>query len=181
MNIGNLIPCSFAFSKSSLYIWKFLVHIQLKPSWRILSITLLAWKWAQWYGCLNILWNRPSLGLEWKLIFSSPVATAEFFQICWHIECGTFTASAFRIWNSSTGIPSPPLALFVVMLPKAHLASHSRMSGSRWLITPSWLSGSLRSLCIVLRVFLPPLLNLFCFCYVLAISVLYCACVYMNC
>ena len=42
------------------------------------------------------------------------------FQICWHIEC-TFTASSFRIWNSSTGIPSPPLALFVVMLSKAHL------------------------------------------------------------
>ena len=31
------------------------------------------------------------------------------------------------------------------MLPKAHLTSHSRMSGSRWVITPSWLSGSLRS------------------------------------
>ena len=29
------------------------------------------------------------------------------------------------------GIPSPPLALFVVMLPKAHVTSHSRMSGSR--------------------------------------------------
>ena len=40
-------------------------------------------------------------------------------------------------------IPSPPLALFVVMLPKAHLTLHFRMSGSRWLITPSWLSGSL--------------------------------------
>ena len=51
------------------------------------------------------------------------------FQICWHIECSTFTASSFRIWNSSTGIPSPPLALFVVMLSKAHLTSHSRMSG----------------------------------------------------
>ena len=50
------------------------------------------------------------------------------FQICWHIECSTFTASAFRIWNSSTEIPSPPLALFVVMLSKAHLTSHSRMS-----------------------------------------------------
>ena len=37
------------------------------------------------------------------------------FQICWHIECNTFTASPFRIWNSSTGIPLPPLALFVVM------------------------------------------------------------------
>ena len=40
--------------------------------------------------------------------------------------------SIFRIWNSSTGIPSPPLALFIVMLCKAHLTSHSRMSGSRW-------------------------------------------------
>ena len=67
------------------------------------------------------------------------------FQICWHIECGTFTASSFRIWKSSTGIPSPPLDLFVVMLSKAHLTSHSRMSGSRWVITPSWLSGSWRS------------------------------------
>ena len=43
------------------------------------------------------------------------------FQICWHIECSTFTASSFRIWNCSTGIPSLPLALFLVMLPKAHL------------------------------------------------------------
>ena len=50
------------------------------------------------------------------------------FQICWHIECSTFTSSSFRIWNSSTGIPSPPLALFVVMLSKAHLTSHSRIS-----------------------------------------------------
>ena len=65
------------------------------------------------------------------------------FQICWHIEC-TFTASSSRIWNSSTGIPSPPLTLFIVMFPKAHLTSHSRMSGSRWVITPSCLSGSLR-------------------------------------
>ena len=67
------------------------------------------------------------------------------FQICWHIECSPFTASSFRTWNSSTGIPSPPLALFIMMLPNAHLTSHFRMSGSRWGITPSWLSGSLRS------------------------------------
>ena len=49
-----------------------------------------------------------------------------------------------RIWKSSTRTPTPPLALFAVMLPKAHLTSHSRMSGSRWVITPS-LSGSWRS------------------------------------
>ena len=67
------------------------------------------------------------------------------FQVCWHIECSTFTASSFRIWNSSTRILSPPQALFVVMLSKAHLTSHSRMSGSRWVITSSWLSGSWRS------------------------------------
>ena len=66
------------------------------------------------------------------------------FQICWHIECITFTASSFRIWNSSTEISSPPLALFIVMLPKAHLTLNSRMSGSRWVITPLWLSGSWR-------------------------------------
>ena len=51
---------------------------------------------------LNILWHCFSLGLEWKLIFSSPVATAEFSRfagfrkgrgtrnqianICWIIE-----------------------------------------------------------------------------------------------
>ena len=64
------------------------------------------------------------------------------FPIFWYIDCSIFTAPSFRIWNSSTGMPSPPLALFVVMLSKAHLTSHSRMSGSRWVITPSWLSGS---------------------------------------
>ena len=31
-NVCSLISSSFAFSKSSLYIWKFLVHIRLKPS-----------------------------------------------------------------------------------------------------------------------------------------------------
>ena len=43
------------------------------------------------------------------------------FQICWHIECSTFTASSFRTWNSPAGIPSPPLTWFAVMLPKAHV------------------------------------------------------------
>ena len=66
-------------------------------------------------------------------------------HIFWYIECIPFTASSFRIWNSSAGLLSPPLALFAVMLPKAHLTSHSRMSDSRWVITPQWLSGSWRS------------------------------------
>ena len=32
MDVGNLISGSSALSKPSLYIWKFLVHIFLKPS-----------------------------------------------------------------------------------------------------------------------------------------------------
>ena len=102
-------------------------------------------RWGQLCGSLSILWHCLSLGLEWKLTFFQSCGHCWVFQTCWHIECSTFTASSFRIWNSSTGMPSPPLALFVVMLPKAHLTSHSRMSGSRWVITPLWLSGSWRS------------------------------------
>ena len=64
------------------------------------------------------------------------------FQICWHIEGSIFTASSFQILKSSAE-PSPPLALFIMMFPKAHLLSHFKMSGSRWMITPSWLSGLL--------------------------------------
>ena len=87
-------------------------------------------------GGLNILWHSPSWNENWH------------FPVLWPLLSfpnSTFTASSFRIWNSSTGIPSPPLALFLVVRPKAHLTLHSRMSGPTWVITPSWLSGSWRS------------------------------------
>ena len=42
VDAGNLISGSSPFSKSSLNIWKFMVHILLNPGLRILSITLLA-------------------------------------------------------------------------------------------------------------------------------------------
>jgi len=41
-DVGNLISGSSAFSKSSLNIWKFSVHILLQQAWRIFKITLLA-------------------------------------------------------------------------------------------------------------------------------------------
>ena len=83
------------------------------------------------------------------------------FQICWHIECSTVTASSFRIWYSSTGIPSPPLALFIVMLSKAHLTSHSRMSGSssKSTVQPkmeSCFQDGACSVCFLLHLYLGP-------------------------
>ena len=41
-DVGNFIFGSSAFAKSNLNIWKFTVHVLLKPGCRILSITLLA-------------------------------------------------------------------------------------------------------------------------------------------
>ena len=77
VNIHSLISGSSAFSESSLYIWKFLVHILLKPSLKDFEPCEHV-KWAQLCGNLNILWHCPSLGSERKLTFSSPVAAAEF-------------------------------------------------------------------------------------------------------
>ena len=41
MDVGNLISGSFAFSKCSLNIWKFMVHILLKPGLENLEHYLL--------------------------------------------------------------------------------------------------------------------------------------------
>ena len=114
-------------------------------TWRILSITLLECEMSVivWYLEHSLVLFFFGIGMKTDLFQSC--GHCWVFQICWHIECSTLTASCFRIWNISAEIPSPPLALFVVMLPKAPLTSDSRMSGSRWMITPSWLSGSLRS------------------------------------
>ena len=42
MDVGSLISGSSAFPKSSLNIWKFTVHVLLKPGLENFSITLLA-------------------------------------------------------------------------------------------------------------------------------------------
>ena len=107
--------------------------------WTFFGITLL-WDW-------NENWHFQSCG-HWYI-----------FQICWHSECSILSVSFFMFLNSSAGIASHPRALFILILPKAHLTLQSTMSGYRWVDIPSWLSGSLRPF----SVFLPSLLNLFCF------------------
>ena len=165
---------AFSMMQRMLAIWSLVPLPFLKPAWtsgiswfmycwslacRILSTSV----WDE-YNCA-VVWAFFFFGIGMKTDLFQSCGHCWVFQMCWHIECNTFTVSSFRIWNSSTGIPSPPLALFLMTLSKAHLTLHSRMSGSRWVITPSWLSGSWRSFFVqFLCVFLPPLLNIFCFC-----------------
>ena len=74
-----VISGSSAFSKPNLYTWKFLVHILLKPSLKDFEHYFASmWNECNCVVSLYILLHCPSLGLEWKLTFSSPVATAEF-------------------------------------------------------------------------------------------------------
>ena len=115
---------AFSMIQRMLAIWSLVLLTFLKPTWtsgssqftycwslawRILSITLLVCEMSA------IVWQfECSLALP---IFGTGMKTGLFlscghcwvFQICWHVECSTFTASSFRSWNISTGIPSPPL------------------------------------------------------------------------
>ena len=119
-----------------------MAHILLKPGLEHFEHYFA----SVWDECnCAVVWTVFSIALLWDWNENWPVQSCGHccvFQVCWHIECIIFTASSFRIWNISTEIPSPLLALFIVMLPKAQLTSHSRMSGSRWVITSSWLSRS---------------------------------------
>ena len=125
MDVSYLISGSSAFSKSSLNIWNFTVQVLLKPSLENFEYYFA----SVWDECnCAVVWTFFGTAFFWdwneNWLFQS-CGHCCVFQICWPIGCSTFTASSFRVWNSSTGIPSPPLALFGVMLPKAHLTSHS--------------------------------------------------------
>ena len=134
-----------AFSESSLNIWKFSVHVLLKLSFKDFEHNLD----SMWNECnCRIIWTLFGIAFLWDWNENCPLPDLWpllSLPVCWHIECSTLTASFFRIWNTSAGITPHPLALFLVRLPKDHLTTHFRMSGSRWVTTPLWLSGSLRA------------------------------------
>ena len=120
-DVGSLISGSSAFSKSSLSIWKFMVHELLKPGLE----NFQDYFDSVWDECSCAVSEHslalPFFGIGMKTDLFQSCGHCWLFQICWHIERSIFTASSFRIWNSWTGIPLPPLALFIVMLLKAHL------------------------------------------------------------
>ena len=96
-------------SKSSLYIWKFSVHVLPKPSLEDLE-HYIASMWDE-NNCA-VVWHSlalPFFGNGMKTDLFQSCNHCWFFQICWHIECSTLTASSFRIWTTSAEILSPPL------------------------------------------------------------------------
>ena len=120
-------------------------HMLLKPGLKNFEHYFTS-MWDEYY-CMVLEQSLalPFFGIGMKTDLFHSFGQCWVFQFCWHTKRNTFTAPSFRILNTSTGIPSLPLALFILMLPKAHLTLHSQMSGSRWVIIPLWLCGSWKS------------------------------------
>ena len=98
-DVGNLISGSSAFSKISLNIWKFAVHVLLKPGLENFEHYLTSMRWGQLWGSLKIL-GHCLCGIGMKTDLFQSCGHCQVFQICWRIECRTVTASSFRIWNN---------------------------------------------------------------------------------
>ena len=109
-DVSNSISGSSAFSKNSLNIWKFTVHVLLKPGLENFEHYFTSMgdecNWA-------VAWTFFDIAFLWDWNENSP------FPFLWPLvsfpnlltySCSTFTASSFRIWNTSAGVPSPPLA-----------------------------------------------------------------------
>ena len=74
-DVGNLISGFSAFSKTSLNIWKFMVHVLLKRGLEILSITLLACEMSVIVQQYDHSLALPFFGIGMK---------ADLFQSCGH-------------------------------------------------------------------------------------------------
>ena len=95
-DVGNLISGSSAFYKSSLNIWKFTVHVLLKPGLENFE-HYFASVWDE--GNCAVLWTffltLPFFGIGVKTDVFQSCGHCWVFQICWHIDCSTLTASFF--------------------------------------------------------------------------------------
>ena len=151
---------AFSMIQQMLAIWSLVPLPFLKPAWTSGSSWFtycwsLAWEnfehyfTSMWDECnCAVLWALSGIAFLWDWNENWP------FPVLWpllsfpnllaywvrHFKSIIFQDLKQLNWNSITST-----ALFVVMLSKAHLTSHSRMSGSRWVITPSWLSMAWRS------------------------------------
>ena len=103
-DVGNLISGSSTFSKTSLNIWKLLVHVLLKPGLENFEHYFA----SMWDECnCAVVWAFFGIAFLWDWNENWP------FPVLWPLlnfpnlltyECSSFTASSSRIWNNSAGI-----------------------------------------------------------------------------
>ena len=105
-----------------LAIWSLVPLSFLKPAWAFCKFTiheLLKAGLENFEHYFTSVWDECNCALVWT-----------FFGIAFLWD-----------WNENWLFP----VLWPLLLPKAHLTLHSMLSGSRWVITPLWLSGLRRS------------------------------------
>ena len=97
-DVGNLISGSSAFSKSSLNIRKFTVHVLLKPGLENLEHYFT----SMWDECncavVGTFFGIAFLGIGMKIDLFQSCGHCLVFQICSHIECSTKAAAFFSTW-----------------------------------------------------------------------------------
>ena len=98
VDVGHLISGSFTFSKTNLNIWKFMVHVLLKPGLENFE-HYFGSVWDE-YNCA-VVWTFFGIAFLWigmKTDLFQSCGHCWVFQICWYIECTTLPASSFRNW-----------------------------------------------------------------------------------
>ena len=98
-DVGNLISGSSAFSKSSLNIWKFMVHVLLKSGLENFE-HYFGSMWDEWN--FAVVWTFFGIAFlrDWNENWPFPVLChCWVFQICWYNERSALIASSFRIWK----------------------------------------------------------------------------------
>ena len=117
--IWSLVPLPFlkpawtSGSSQFTYCWSL--------AWRIWALLYKRVRWVQLCGSLSLLLHCLPLVLEWKLTFSSPVATAEFSKIA-GILSAYFHSIIFQDlkelnWNSITSTSF--VRIFLKVVPRA--------------------------------------------------------------
>ena len=140
---GNLISGSSAFSKSKLEHPEVHSSRTLRPGLENFEY-YFASVWDK-YNCV-VVWTFFGIAFlwDWNENWPFPVLRPLLsFPDLLHVEYSTLTAPSFRVWNSSTGIPSLPLVMFIVMLPKVHLTSLP--TGREFYLSVKWNLASLLS------------------------------------
>ena len=112
MDVSNLISGSSAFSKSTLYNWKFSVHILLKPSLKDFEYNLAS------------MWNECNCGVVWT-----------FFGVDrlwdWNFQLQIGTHQGHCQWVNNKGICLLPLQKLNPMLLQL-LTFHNPWGSSGW-------------------------------------------------